>query len=71
MSELTAKTIASRFQAMGTAVGFAQGKMADMSLNLTKLAGDMASFYNDDTKDVSRRLESIFTGQTQPLNLAA
>ena len=41
--------------------------MADVSLNLTKLAGDMASFYNKDYKDVAKTLESIFTGQTRPL----
>ena len=43
MSELTAKQIAGRFQAMGTAVGFSQEKMADMSVTLTALAADMAS----------------------------
>ncbi len=67
MSELTVKKISSRFQAMGTAMGFAQGKMADMSINLTKLAADMASFYNVEQKDVAEDLESIFTGQTRPL----
>ena len=95
MSELTAKTIASRFQAMGTNMGvpdkavkstneFLQaatkmgdgsGKayanvaesMADISLNLTKLAGDMASFYNQDYSEVAKKLEAVFTGQTRPL----
>ena len=46
MSMLTTKQIGSRFQAMGTALGFAQGRMPDMSVSLTRLAGDMASFYN-------------------------
>lgn len=41
--------------------------MADVSLNLTKLTADMASFYNMEQKDVSEDLESIFTGQTRPL----
>lgn len=67
MSELTLKQIASRFQAMGTAMGFTQGKMADMSLSLTELAADMASFYNVEQEDVARDLESIFTGETRPL----
>lgn len=67
MSELTVKKIASRYQAMGTAMGFTQGKMADMSIGLTKLAADMASFYNGEQKDVAEDLESIFTGQTRPL----
>ena len=95
MSELTAKQIGSRFQAMGmnmgvpdeaikatndyltavTKMGDGSGKsyagmeasMADVSLSLTKLAGDMASFYNQDYKDVAKTLESIFTGQTRPM----
>lgn len=67
MSELTAKTIASRFQAMGTAMGFTQGNMADMSIELTKLAADMASFYNVEQEDVAEDLQSIFTGQARPL----
>ncbi len=67
MSELTVKEIGSRFQAMGTAMGFTQGKMADMSVSLTRLAGDMASFYNVEQKAVGEDLESIFTGQTKPL----
>ena len=88
MSELSAKQFASRFQAMGTAMGInnklisgANGflnsqtdgyvglsdSMADVSLNLTKLTADMASFYNVEQKDVAQDLESIFTGQTRPL----
>ncbi len=67
MSELTAKTIASRFQAMGVAMGFARGEMADMSVNLTALAGDMASFYNVAQEDMAKSLQAIFTGETEPL----
>ena len=67
MSELTAKQVSSRFQAMGTAMGFTQEKMADMSIELTKLTADMASFYNMSQEDVAKDLESIFTGMTRPL----
>ena len=67
MSELTVKKVSSRFQAMGTAVGIAQGKMADMSLELTKLTGDMASFYNVSQEDMATSLQSVFTGETEPL----
>lgn len=67
MSELTAKQVASRFQAMGTAMGFSQGKMADMSLQLTKLTSDMASFYDMEQSDVARNLQAVFTGETEPL----
>lgn len=41
--------------------------MADMSLNLTKLAADMASFYDVDQADVAKSLQSIFTGTIAPL----
>ena len=67
MSELTAKQVASRFQAIGTAMGFSQGKMADMSLQLTKLTADMASFYDMEQSDVARNLQAVFTGETEPL----
>lgn len=88
MSELTAKQIASRYQAMGSAMGISNGavrkasaqigklrdnynsageSMADMSLNLTKLSADMASFYNVGIEDVAQDLQAIFTGQTRPL----
>ena len=67
MSQLTVKEIGSRFQAMGVAMGISQNGMADMSTELTRLAGDMASFYNVEQKAVGEDLESIFTGQTKPL----
>ena len=88
MSELSVKQYASRFQAMGSAMGiggnqignanaFLNNKtngyvglsdsMADVSLNLTKLTADMASFYDVSQKDVAEDLQAIFTGQTRPL----
>ena len=88
MSELTTKTIASKFQAMGKALGVtdqqvvktqktvsglpetydeAADSIADVSLNLTKLAADMGSFYNQDPEQVAKSLEAVFTGQTRPL----
>lgn len=67
MSELTLKQISSRFQAMGTAMGFPIDRMSDMSVELTKLAADMSSFYNVSQEDVSKSLESIFTGTTRPM----
>lgn len=67
MSELTAKQIAGRFQAMGTAVGFSQKKMSGMSAELTKLSADMASFYNEDQEKIAKSMQSVFTGTTMPL----
>lgn len=67
MSELSAKQFASRFQAMGTALNIPQGKMADMSIRLTELAGDMASFYDVSQEDIAKSLQSVFSGTTAPM----
>ena len=95
LSELAAKQLASRFQAMGTAMGItgqqvakaqqlintkrtadglvagyneASNSMADMSINLTKLAADMASFYDIEQETVGKALQSgVMAGQTRPL----
>lgn len=88
MSELTAKKIASRYQAMGVSMGLTASQVqsatstlsnfgvkigntgdsvADMSLNLTELAADLASFYNTDVDEAAEKLNAVFTGQTRPL----
>lgn len=67
MSELTAKQIGSRFQAMGVSMGFSQEAMSDMSIRLTQLAGDLASFYNITQDEAATKLQSIFTGESEPL----
>lgn len=67
MSELSAKQFASRFQAMGTALDIPQGKMAKMSIRLTELTGDMASFYDVSQEDIAKSLQSVFSGTTAPM----
>lgn len=67
ISELTAKKIASRYQSMAGAMGFAQSKAANMSVEMTKLAADMASFYDVPVTDVAEDLEAAYTGLTRPL----
>lgn len=88
MSELAFKQYASRFQAMGTAMGIdtssienankflnkstggyvaLSDSMADVSLTLTQLTADMASFYNVEQAAVAEDLAAIFTGETRPL----
>src|SRR5699024_6035982 len=62
ISELTAKQIASRFQSMGVAMGFTQDRMSEMSVELTRLAADMSSFYNVSQDQIATALQSIFTG---------
>lgn len=89
MSELTTKTIAGRYMAMGSAMGLANkesdglskhlsslmgdmgkvtNKASEMALNITALAGDMASFYNVDASEMSEKLASgIYSGQVRAL----
>lgn len=67
MSELMAKKIAGQFQAMGVSMGFNRKQMAEMSIELTKLTGDMASFWNVSQEGIAKKLQSIFTGETEPL----
>ena len=41
--------------------------LADMSINLTKLAADYASFYDVSTDEAFEKFQSVMTGQTRPL----
>lgn len=55
---------------LGDTAGYdkASASMADMSLNLTKLTADMASFYNVDQQKVATALQSgVMAGNTRPL----
>lgn len=45
----------------------ASDDMAYVSLNLTKLAGDIASFYDKDQASVAEDLQAVYTGMVQPL----
>lgn len=67
MSELTAKRTASTFMAMANGMGLAMKDGKNMSLQLTALAGDMASFYNVRQDVAQTALNSIFTGETESL----
>lgn len=67
MSELTAKKMASTFMAMSNGMGIAARDGRNMALQLTALAGDMASFYNVSQEVAQTALNSIFTGETETL----
>lgn len=92
MAELSAKQYASRFQAMGVAMGITSDQviaandkiaqhlvgnkdayeelgdsMADVSINLTKLTADYASFFNVEQEDVAQDMTAILTGMTKPM----
>jgi hypothetical protein len=64
---LTAKKTASTFMAMANGMGLVGQSAADMSLNLTGLTGDMASFFNVRQDVAETALASIFTGETESL----
>lgn len=67
MSELTAKRMASTFMTMANSMGLAAKDGKNMSLQLTALAGDMASFYNVEQDVAQTALSSVFTGETESL----
>ena len=67
LSKLSAKQFASTFMAMSNGMGVAAEAGKNMSLNLTALAADMASFYNVEQDVAFTALKSVFTGETETL----
>ena len=67
LSELSAKRYASTFMAMSNGMGVATDSGKTMSIELTKLVGDMASFYNVSQDVASTALASVYTGETESL----
>lgn len=67
LSELAAKQYSGTMMAMLKSSGVAQEAAADMSITLTGLAGDLASFYNLDTDEAFRKLRAAIAGETEPM----
>lgn len=67
LSQLEAKRTGSSFMAMASGMQFAQDTASDMSLSLTALSSDMASFYNVKQSETKTALSAIFTGETEAL----
>ena len=67
LSEYSAKQYASTLGAMFKSFGFMTQDAKKMSLTLTSLAGDMASFYNLDSADAFAKLRAGISGETEPL----
>ena len=67
LSKLSAKQFASTFMAMSNGMGVAAEAGKNMSLNLTALSADMASFYNVQQDEAFTALKSVFTGETESL----
>ena len=67
LNELSAKQFAGTMGAMLDSSGVAQDKVQDMSMSITELAGDMASFYNLDAEEAFNKIRSGISGETEPL----
>lgn len=67
LSELAAKQYSSTMGAMLKSMGFTTQAAADMSMELTGLTGDMASFYNLSGKDAFAKIRAGISGETEPL----
>ena len=67
LAEGTALQMTSTFGAMASSMGLTTSQAADMSMSLTGLAADMASFYNVSTEVAQTSLQGVFTGETEAL----
>lgn len=67
ISKLTAKRTGSTYMAMAKGMGMAGEQAADMSLSLTALSADMASFFNKSQEMTDIALKAVFTGETEVL----
>ena len=67
LSETAAKRYIGTYGTMATQFGFTREQAASMGIELAKLTGDVASFYNIDNQLASIKLKSIFTGETETL----
>lgn len=67
MSELMATQAASGFMAMGNAAGLGKEESSEMAIELTKLVGDFASFYNLSHERARTALAAVYTGETETL----
>lgn len=67
LSELEAKKYTGTLGAMLKSMGLTGKQVSDMSMQLTGLTGDFASFYNLDSKTAFEKIRSGISGETEPL----
>ena len=67
LNELSAKQYAGTMGAMLKSSGLASDSAREMSMTVTELAGDMASFYNLSGDDAFQKIRSGLSGETEPL----
>lgn len=67
LARQTALDMTALFGDMGTSMGIPQGEAANMSMSLTQLGADLASFKNIGIEQATTALNGIFTGETESL----
>ena len=67
LSEKAAKNYMGTYGNMAKQFGVSLDQATKMSIELTKLTGDVASFYNITDEAAEKKLQSIFTGETETL----
>lgn len=67
LSETAAKRYAGTYGTMAKQFNMTEKQAAAMSIELTKLTGDIASFYNITDQAAATKLKAIFTGETEGL----
>lgn len=67
LAQGTALEFASTYGDMATGMGLSIEQATTMSMNLTQLAADMASFKNIRTDVAAQKLNAVFTGETEGL----
>lgn len=67
LTELQYKRFSGTLGAMGKSMGLTSKQSMILATNITKLTGDVASFYNLDHDTAYKKLQAIYTGRMQPL----
>lgn len=67
LSEFMAKKFTGTMGAMTKSMGFSTNEAASMSIELAKLSGDFASFYNLDPEEAFHKIRLGIAGQTEGL----
>ncbi|MBQ2990903.1 MAG: hypothetical protein IJD60_06400 [Clostridia bacterium] len=67
LSEMQAKQFAGFYGNMLQAAGISADQSAEMAMQLSQLAGDMASFYNIGIEEAYGKIQSGLAGETEPL----
>lgn len=67
LNELTAKQFSGTMGAMLKSSGLTGDAVKEMSMRMTELSGDMASFYNLRAEDAFYKIRAGISGETEPL----